>query len=69
MKAFESRRLSRWAFSHYLAIAPPSFVAAGSARSLERQPEQPYPLLDGRLGQVGVAEHEPVVYRARIRYP
>ncbi len=31
VKAFESRRLSRWAFSHYLAIAPPSFVAAGAA--------------------------------------
>ena len=27
--AFESRHVSRWAFSHYLAIAPPSFVSAG----------------------------------------
>jgi flavin-dependent dehydrogenase len=25
-RAFESRRVSRWAFEHYLAIAPPSFV-------------------------------------------
>ena len=29
VRAFESRRLTRWAFSHYLAIAPPSFAAAG----------------------------------------
>jgi menaquinone-9 beta-reductase len=29
VRAFESRRLTRWAFAHYLAIAPPSFVAAG----------------------------------------
>jgi flavin-dependent dehydrogenase len=27
--AFESRRLSEWAFNHYLDIAPPSFVGAG----------------------------------------
>ncbi len=27
--AFENRRLSQWAFNHYLAIAPPSFVGAG----------------------------------------
>ena len=27
------RRLSRWAFEHYLAIAPPEFVAAPPARS------------------------------------
>jgi flavin-dependent dehydrogenase len=27
--AFESRRLTRWAFDHYLQIAPPSFVRAG----------------------------------------
>jgi flavin-dependent dehydrogenase len=25
-RAFESRRISHWAFNHYLAIAPPSFV-------------------------------------------
>ena len=31
VKAFENRRLTRWAFSHYLAIAPPSFVSTGSA--------------------------------------
>jgi flavin-dependent dehydrogenase len=30
--AFESRRLSHWSFEHYLAIAPPSFVEAGSPR-------------------------------------
>jgi flavin-dependent dehydrogenase len=29
VRAFESRRLSHWAFNHYLAIAPPSFVGAG----------------------------------------
>jgi len=29
VRAFESRRLTRWAFSHYLAIAPPSFVGSG----------------------------------------
>jgi flavin-dependent dehydrogenase len=33
-RAFESRRVSHWAFNHYLAIAPPSFV--GSARSRSR---------------------------------
>ncbi len=31
VRAFENGGLSRWAFSHYLAIAPPSFVAAGFA--------------------------------------
>jgi menaquinone-9 beta-reductase len=30
--AFESRRLSRWAFEHYLAIAAPSFVGGGRQR-------------------------------------
>jgi flavin-dependent dehydrogenase len=29
VRAFENRRLSHWAFNHYLAIAPPSFVGAG----------------------------------------
>ncbi|HEX3510271.1 MAG TPA: FAD-binding protein [Solirubrobacteraceae bacterium] len=29
VRAFESRRLTRWAFDHYLAIAPASFVSAG----------------------------------------
>ena len=39
--AFESRRLSHWAFNHYLAIAPPSFVGASgavSARANRRTP-------------------------------
>jgi flavin-dependent dehydrogenase len=35
VRAFESRRLSNWAFQHYLDIAPPSFVGAG-ARPLQR---------------------------------
>ena len=30
-RGFESPRISRWAFSHYLAIAPPSFVDEGPA--------------------------------------
>jgi flavin-dependent dehydrogenase len=29
--AFESRRLTRWAFDRYLEIAPPSFVGSGAA--------------------------------------
>ena len=33
VRAFESRRLTRWAFDHYLAIAPPSYVAAGPGGS------------------------------------
>src|SRR5258707_1202445 len=33
VRAFESRRLAAWAFSHYLAIAPPAFVTAGSPAS------------------------------------
>jgi flavin-dependent dehydrogenase len=37
VRAFESRRLCHWVFEHYLAIAPPSFVAAdeqlGDARA------------------------------------
>ena len=37
----------------------------GRRQVLERQREQADALLDGRLGQVGVAEHEPVVARAR----
>ncbi|HEY4894930.1 MAG TPA: NAD(P)/FAD-dependent oxidoreductase [Solirubrobacteraceae bacterium] len=40
-RAFENRRISEWAFNHYLAIAPPSFVAAGgdgiSARTSARR--------------------------------
>jgi digeranylgeranylglycerophospholipid reductase len=31
VRAMENRRLSAWAFSHYLAIAPPAFVRAGFA--------------------------------------
>jgi flavin-dependent dehydrogenase len=43
VRTMESRRLSRWAFEHYLAIAPPSFAAAGppsssSARASRRMP-------------------------------
>jgi menaquinone-9 beta-reductase len=30
--AFESRRVSHWAFEHYLAIAPPTFAHRGSPR-------------------------------------
>jgi flavin-dependent dehydrogenase len=33
IRGFESRRVSSWAFNHYLAIAPPSFVRGGSRRS------------------------------------
>jgi flavin-dependent dehydrogenase len=33
VRSFESRRLTAWAFEHYLAIAPPSFVRGGSQRS------------------------------------
>ena len=33
VRSFESRRLSTWAFEHYLAIAPPSFVRGESQRS------------------------------------
>ena len=33
VRAFESRRLTRWAFDHYLDIAPPSYVAAGPGGS------------------------------------
>jgi flavin-dependent dehydrogenase len=33
VRAFESRRLSHWVFNQYLAIAPPSYVAAGPGGS------------------------------------
>jgi flavin-dependent dehydrogenase len=33
VRAFESRRLTRWAFDQYLAIAPPSYVGAGAGPS------------------------------------
>ena len=36
IRAFESRRLCNWAFGHYLAIAPPSFVGAGPSRRRAR---------------------------------
>jgi flavin-dependent dehydrogenase len=32
-RAFESRRISHWAFNHYLAIAPPSFAQGGAGMS------------------------------------
>jgi flavin-dependent dehydrogenase len=32
-RGFENPRVSHWAFEHYLAIAPPSFVGAGPQRS------------------------------------
>ncbi len=32
--SLESRRLANWAFAHYLAIAPPSFVGEGPRRAL-----------------------------------
>ena len=44
VRAFESRRLTGWAFDQYLAIAPPSYVGAGpggssaSARASRRMP-------------------------------
>ncbi len=38
VRAFESRRLTRWAFNQYLAIAPPSYVAAGSGPSRTIRP-------------------------------
>jgi flavin-dependent dehydrogenase len=33
VRGFESRRLATWTFEHYLAIAPPEFVAAGPSAS------------------------------------
>jgi flavin-dependent dehydrogenase len=33
VRAFENQRLSAWAFSHYLAIAPPSFARGGEPPS------------------------------------
>jgi len=41
VRGFESRRLSHWVFNHYLAIAPPSFVATppgGASSSSSRAP-------------------------------
>jgi hypothetical protein len=36
--AFESPRLSKWAFRHYLDIAPPSFVGSGQRSSSHLHP-------------------------------
>jgi flavin-dependent dehydrogenase len=36
VRGFERRRLCAWAFEHYLAIAPPSFVSGGSAARSRR---------------------------------
>ena len=33
VRTFESRRLTRWVFDQYLAIAPPSYVSAGPGGS------------------------------------
>jgi flavin-dependent dehydrogenase len=33
VRSMESRRIAAWTFSHYLDIAPPSFVRSGSART------------------------------------
>ncbi len=42
VSSLESRRLSDWIFRHYLAIAPPSFVGAGTpARPPTRPPAAP----------------------------
>jgi menaquinone-9 beta-reductase len=38
VRAFESRRLSAWAFTHYLAIAPPSFVGSPASARTSRAP-------------------------------
>ncbi|MHB8532018.1 MAG: NAD(P)/FAD-dependent oxidoreductase [Solirubrobacteraceae bacterium] len=44
--AFESRRLTRWAFNHYLEIAPPRFVEGSLRRTAERSVmQQPLPHL------------------------
>jgi menaquinone-9 beta-reductase len=37
-QGLEARRLARWSFEHYLAIAPPSFVGAGP-RTVSRSPQ------------------------------
>jgi menaquinone-9 beta-reductase len=37
-RALASERVCAWAFNHYLAIAPPSFVSAGSDRGSTMQP-------------------------------
>jgi flavin-dependent dehydrogenase len=36
VRSVENERLARWAFNHYLAIAPPSFATAGGAPAVAR---------------------------------
>jgi flavin-dependent dehydrogenase len=38
LRAMQSRRFLDWSFGHYLAIAPPGFVAAGPPPALKRRP-------------------------------
>ena len=38
VRCVENERLARWAFNHYLAIAPPSFATAPAARAAARAP-------------------------------
>ena len=45
VRGFENRRLARWVFDHYLAIAPPSFVG----RRLALAPRAPRRPRAGRL--------------------
>jgi menaquinone-9 beta-reductase len=42
-RAMENERFSAWGFTHYLAIAPPSFVAAGGASSSSTSPSRRIP--------------------------
>ena len=37
LRAMQSRRFLDWSFGHYLAIAPPEFVAAGPPPALRRR--------------------------------
>jgi flavin-dependent dehydrogenase len=41
VRAFESRRLARWTFDQYLAIAPPSFVSEASRLARPAPPKAP----------------------------
>jgi menaquinone-9 beta-reductase len=38
VRSVENERLARWAFNHYLAIAPPSFATAAAAAATARAP-------------------------------
>jgi flavin-dependent dehydrogenase len=38
LRGMQSRRFLDWSFGHYLAIAPPEFVAAGPPPTLKRRP-------------------------------